>query len=74
MLNNVWLPCTDRSERELLTQGRPLFLGIDGEVAANYREQEWGTESFEILLSSVEHRLWFLVRLATRWDLYPRLT
>jgi len=44
--------CTDRSGRELLTQGRPLFLGIVSEVAAHYREQERVTESFEIFIFS----------------------
>lgn len=44
MLNNVWLPCTDRTARELLTQGRPLFLGVDGEGAAHY----WDSYEFTV--------------------------
>ncbi|MDQ2074728.1 hypothetical protein RBH20_19560 [Haloarcula sp. H-GB4] len=28
--------CTDRPAHELLTQGRPLFLGVDGEGVAHY--------------------------------------
>ena len=36
--------CTDRPVRELLTQGRPLFLGVDGEGAAHY----WDSYEFAV--------------------------
>jgi hypothetical protein len=34
----------ERTARELLTQGRPLFLGIDGEGAAHY----WDSYEFAV--------------------------
>jgi len=38
----------ERTARELLTQGRPLFLGVDGEGAAHY----W--DSYEFAVAVVE--------------------
>ena len=34
----------ERTARELLTQGRPLFLGVDGEGAAHY----WDSYEFAV--------------------------
>ncbi|RLM89991.1 hypothetical protein [Haloarcula sp. Atlit-7R] len=38
----------ERTARELLTQGRPLFLGVDGDGAAHY----W--DSYEFAVAVVE--------------------
>ncbi|EMA13399.1 hypothetical protein [Haloarcula amylolytica] len=39
----------ERTARELLTQGRPLFLGVDGEGAAHY----WDSYEFAVAVVSV---------------------
>ncbi|MHC3382091.1 hypothetical protein [Haloarcula sp. H-GB5] len=36
----------ERTARELLTQGRPLFLGVDGEGAAHY----WDSYEFAVAI------------------------
>jgi len=38
----------ERTARELLTQGRPLFLGVDGEGAAHY----WDSYEFAVAVVS----------------------
>jgi hypothetical protein len=42
--------CPDRTARELLTQGRPLFLGVDGEGAAHY----WDSYEFAVAVVSAD--------------------
>jgi len=40
----------ERTARELLTQGRPLFLGIDGEGAAHY----WDSYEFAVAVVAAD--------------------
>ncbi len=40
----------ERTARELLTQGRPLFLGVDAEGAAHY----WDSYEFAVAVVSVD--------------------
>ncbi|WP_367175653.1 hypothetical protein [Haloarcula rubripromontorii] len=40
----------ERTARELLTQGRPLFLGVDGEGAAHY----WDSYEFAVAVVTVD--------------------
>ncbi|WP_434530054.1 hypothetical protein ACODNH_02005 (plasmid) [Haloarcula sp. NS06] len=44
------LVCTERPARELLTQGRPLFLGVDGEGAAHY----WDSYEFAVAVVAAD--------------------
>jgi len=39
----------ERIARELLTQGRPLFLGVDGEGAAHY----WDSYEFAVAIVTI---------------------
>ncbi|AUG49595.1 hypothetical protein BVU17_18325 (plasmid) [Haloarcula taiwanensis] len=41
---------TDRTARELLTQGRPLFLGVDSEGAAHY----WDSYEFAVAVVAAD--------------------
>ena len=40
----------ERIARELLTQGRPLFLGVDGESAAHY----WDSYEFAVAIVATD--------------------
>ncbi|WP_420182865.1 hypothetical protein ACNO8S_16390 (plasmid) [Haloarcula sp. KBTZ06] len=40
----------ERTARELLTQGRPLFLGVDGEGAAHY----WDSYEFAVAVVATD--------------------
>lgn len=40
----------ERTARELLTQGRPLFLGVDGEGAAHY----WDSYKFAVAVVAAD--------------------
>ena len=40
----------ERTARELLTQGRPLFLGVDGEGAAHY----WDSYEFAVAVIATD--------------------
>ena len=42
----------ERTARELLTQGRPLFLGVDGEGAAHY----WDSYEFAVAVVATKDR------------------
>jgi hypothetical protein len=42
----------ERTARELLTQGRPLFLGVDGEGAAHY----WDSYEFAVAVVASDDR------------------
>ncbi|NLV14377.1 hypothetical protein [Haloarcula argentinensis] len=48
----------ERRARELLTQGRPLFLGVDGEGAAHYWDSyEWAVAVIEADGDAEKHSL-----------------
>ncbi|EMA25170.1 hypothetical protein [Haloarcula argentinensis] len=40
----------ERTARELLTQGRPLFLGVDGEGTAHY----WDSYEFAVAVVAID--------------------
>ncbi len=42
--------CTDRLARELLTQDRPLFFGLDGDGAAHY----WDSYEFAVTVVAAD--------------------
>ncbi|WP_049943881.1 hypothetical protein [Haloarcula argentinensis] len=47
---NKYPLCTDRPAHELLTQGRPLFLGVDGGGAVHY----WDSYEFAVAVVATD--------------------
>jgi len=73
----------ERRARELLTQGRPLFLGVDGEGAAHYWDSyEWAVAVIDADGDAETHDLprartlaeWCeYVRTKRGWDVGPHV-